>query len=670
MIYKKRYGQPFDTESVVGSFLPMMETIPYLTKEPDGFSYAMEPQDVLYGLGENVRGINKRGWVYESKCSDDGNHTEGKSSLYGAYNFMIVSGKDTFGVFIDYPGKVTFDCGYTDMDTLRITVAEENYDFYIIEGESLTDIVHQFRQLVGRSYIPPKWAFGNAQSRWSYMNEDEVREVVANYRANNMPLDAVVLDIDYMEHYKDFTVDAQRFPRFADFAAEMKAQGIHLVPIIDAGVKIEEGYDVYEEGVKNGYFCTNQDGTPFVAGVWPGRVHFPDMLNPEARAWFGSQYKVLLDQGIEGFWNDMNEPSLFYSPERLRAFLDDMAALREKDNIEQEEFFPRVVGGAMGLMNSPADYASFYHEADGRKVRHDQVHNLYGGSMTRAAGEAFADLRPGQRTLLYSRSSFIGSHRYGGIWLGDNNSSWAQLLANIQMMPSVQMCGFLYSGADLCGFSCDTTPDLALRWLEFGLLTPLMRNHSAVGTRMQEYYRFPEVLPAVRNMIRLRYALLPYLYSEFMKAALENTSYFRPLAFDYPDDPDAREVEDQLLLGEGLMAAPVYVQNAHGRHVYLPEPMKLLRLRAVDDYDEEILPAGHHYIRCALDEMLLFIRPGHIIPVAQPANNTAELDDASLTLWSFLPNGESAEYRMYRDDGVTTEYEKKEHWKTLQIHHS
>ena len=407
-----------------------------------------------------------------------------------------------------------------------------------------------------------------------------------------------------------------------------------------------------------------------MAAVWPGKAYFADFLRPEVREWFGHKYKTLTDCGIEGFWNDMNEPALFYSPERLRAFLNDMAALREKDNIEQEEFFLRVIGGAMGLMNSPADYASFYHEVDGQKVRHDQVHNLYGGSMTRAAGEAFADLRPGQRTLLYSRSSFIGSHRYGGIWLGDNNSSWAQLLANIQMMPSVQMCGFLYSGADLCGFSYDTTPDLALRWLEFGLLTPLMRNHTTVGTRMQEYYRFPEVLPAVRNMIRLRYALLPYLYSEFMKAALENTSYFRPLAFDYPDDPDAREVEDQLLLGEGLMAAPVYVQNAHGRHVYLPEPMKLLRLRAVDDYDEEILPAGHHYVRCALDEMLLFLRPGHIVPVAQPANNTSELDDASLTLWSFLPDGESAEYRMYRDDGVTTEYKKKEHWKTLQIHHS
>ena len=214
MIYKKQYGHPFDTESVVGSFVPAMETIPYLTREPDGFSYAMDPQDILYGLGENIRGINKRGWVYESKCSDDPNHTENKSSLYGAYNFMIVSGKDTFGFFIDYPGKVTFDCGYTDLDTLRVTVAEENYDLYIIEGESPTDIVHQFRQLVGRSYIPPKWAFGATQSRWSYMNEDEVREVVANYRTNNMPLDAVVLDIDYMERYKDFTVDEQRFPHF------------------------------------------------------------------------------------------------------------------------------------------------------------------------------------------------------------------------------------------------------------------------------------------------------------------------------------------------------------------------------------------------------------------------------------------------------------------------
>ena len=671
MIQRFSFGHPFPTQSVVLSLPAESGPIPFLTPDGSGWQLTLSEQAAVYGLGEMPRGINKRGWHYIANNTDESRHSEDKLSFYGAHNFLLVrDGSTCFGLFVDFPGKVYYDIGYSRHDLLSFHTETPDYDLYLLSGGNENAICKEFRTLIGRSYIPPKWAFGLAQSRWGYKTEEDVREVARQYKEHDLPLDMICMDIEYMQDYADFTVNKERFPDLTKLSADLKAQGIRLVPIIDAGVRVDPNDSTCTEGLEKGYFCKKADGTPFVAAVWPGKAYFADFLRPEVREWFGHKYKALTDCGIEGFWNDMNEPSLFYSPERLRAFLDDMAALREKDNIEQEEFFPRVVGGAMGLMNSPADYASFYHEADGRKVHHDQVHNLYGGSMTRAAGEAFADLRPGQRTLLYSRSSFIGSHRYGGIWLGDNNSSWAQLLANIQMMPSVQMCGFLYSGADLCGFSCDTTPDLALRWLEFGLLTPLMRNHSAVGTRMQEYYRFPEVLPAVRNMIRLRYALLPYLYSEFMKAALENTSYFRPLAFDYPDDPDAREVEDQLLLGEGLMAAPVYVQNAHGRHVYLPEPMKLLRLRAVDDYDEEILPAGHHYIRCALDEMLLFIRPGHIIPVAQPANNTAELDDASLTLWSFLPNGESAEYRMYRDDGVTTEYEKKEHWKTLQIHHS
>ena len=671
MIQRFSFGHSFPTQSVVLSLPAESGPVPFLTPDSTGWRFTLSEQAAVYGLGEMPRGINKRGWHYITNNTDESRHSEDKLSFYGAHNFLLVrDGSTCFGLFVDFPGKVYYDIGYTRHDLFSFHTETPDYDLYLLSGGNENAICKEFRTLIGRSYIPPRWAFGLAQSRWGYRTEEDVREVARQYKEHDLPLDMICMDIEYMQDYADFTVNKERFPDLAKLSADLKAQGIRLVPIIDAGVRVDPNDSTCTEGLEKGYFCKKADGTPFVAAVWPGKAYFADFLRPEVREWFGHKYKALTDCGIEGFWNDMNEPSLFYSPERLRAFLNDMAALREKDNIEQEEFFPRVVGGAMGLMNSPADYASFYHEVDGQKVRHDQVHNLYGGSMTRAAGEAFADLRPGQRTLLYSRSSFIGSHRYGGIWLGDNNSSWAQLLANIQMMPSVQMCGFLYSGADLCGFSSDTTPDLALRWLEFGLLTPLMRNHSAVGTRMQEYYRFPEVLPAVRNMIRLRYALLPYLYSEFMKAALENTSYFRPLAFDYPDDPDAREVEDQLLLGEGLMAAPVYVQNAHGRHVYLPEPMKLLRLRAVDDYDEEILPAGHHYIRCALDEVLLFLRPGHIVPVAQPTNNTSELDDASLTLWSFLPDGESAEYRMYRDDGVTTEYEKKEHWKTLQIHHS
>ena len=662
MIYKKQYGHPFDTESVVGTFLPAMETIPHLTKEPDGFSYAMDSQDILYGLGENIRGINKRGWVYESKCSDDPNHTESKSSLYGAYNFMIVSGKDTFGFFIDYPGKVTFDCGYTDLDTLRVTVAEENYDLYIIEGESLTDIVHQFRHLVGRSYIPPKWAFGNTQSRWSYMNEDEVREVVANYRSSNMPLDAVVLDIDYMERYKDFTVDEERFPHFADFTAEMKARGIRLVPIIDAGVKIEDGYDVYEEGLKNGYFCTNQDGTPFVAGVWPGRVHFPDMLNPDARVWFGEKYKFLLDQGIEGFWNDMNEPAIFYSEETLKKTF---AKIEEysRQNLDISSFFA-FTGMVAGLSNNENDYKLFYHNTRQGRMRHDKVHNVFGYNMTRAAGEAFERLEPDKRILMYSRSACIGMHRYGGIWTGDNQSWWSHILLALHMMPSLNMCGFLYEGPDIGGFGSNTTEDLVLRWYGLGIFSPLLRNHSAYGTRRQEPYRFKNKA-AFAGILQLRYLLLPYIYSEYMKAALHDGMYCMPLAFAYPDDDFARRVEDEVMIGESLLVAPVYEQNARGRYVYLPEEMLQVRVKCSEGNRIEtgVLPAGHHYIPVELEEVVFFVRKGHILPIAKGGKsirNVADLDFADLRLLAYAPHGASYEY--YTDDGETKDYNKPEHF--------
>ena len=666
MIQRFSFGHPFATESVVQTLPVESGPVPFLTPDGEGWRFVLSETAAVYGLGEMPRGINKRGWHYIANNTDESHHGEDKVSYYGAHNFLLVrDGGTCFGLFVDYPGKVYYDIGYTRHDTFTFHTEEPDYDLYVLSGGDENALCKEFRALIGRSYIPPKWAFGLAQSRWGYKTEEDVREIARQYKEHDLPLDMICMDIDYMQGYADFTVNKERFPDLAKLSADLKVQGIRLVPIIDAGIRIDPKDPACTEGLEKGYFCKKADGPPFVAAVWPGKAYFADFLRPEVREWFGSKYKTLTDCGIEGFWNDMNEPALFYSPERLSAFLNDMAALRNEDNVEQEEFFARVVGGAMGLMNSPEDYASFYHEVNGQKIRHDKVHNLYGGNMTRAAGEAFRKLRPGKRTLLYSRSSVIGSHRYGGIWLGDNHSSWGQLLANIQMMPSVQMCGFLYSGADLCGFSYDTTPDLALRWLQFGILTPLMRNHATGGTRNQEYYRFVDELPAIRKMIRLRYALLPYLYSEFMKAALENGSYFRPLAFDYPEDPDAREVEDQLLLGEGLMAAPIYTQNAHGRHVYLPESMKLLRLRAVDDYDEEVLPAGHHYVHCGLDEVLLFLRPGHIVPVAKPAANTTALDESSLTLWSFLPDGKSAQYRMYADDGVTTDYDLPEHWKVL-----
>lgn len=670
MIQRYVFGKPLPTESVVRE-LPVCEgAVPFLAADAvGGWRYEMAEDAVVYGLGEMPRGINKRGWHYISNNTDESHHGEDKLSLYGAHNFLLIhggAGRPDFGLFIDYGGKVFYDIGYTEHETLSFHTEEPDYTLYLITAESEKAICREFRALIGRSYIPPKWAFGFAQSRWGYKSADDVREVARRYREADMPLDMICLDIDYMQDYADFTVNKTRFPDLKALAAEMKAQGVRLVPIIDAGVRADESEPTCREGLEKGYFCKKENGEPFAAAVWPGKAYFADFLRPEVRAWFGGRYKALTDCGIEGFWNDMNEPALFYSPERLRAALAQAAELGKKDNLVQQDFFS-LVRAVMGLMNSPEDYCSFYHEIDGQQVRHDRVHNLYGMNMTRAAGEAFADtLRPGKRTLLYSRSSCIGAHRWGGIWLGDNNASWGQLLANIQMMPSVQMCGFLYTGADLCGFGGDTTPDLALRWLEFGIFAPLMRNHSADGTRVQEYYRFTRQVPALRKMLHLRYALLPYLYSEFMKAALDDGFYFRPLSFDYPDDEEARGVEDQLLLGEGLMVAPVYVQNAAGRNVYLPETMKLLRLRGADDYDEEILPAGRHYVRCALDEVLLFLRPGCVVPVASGAANcVAEIDESSLHTWSYLPDGGTGSCRLYTDDGESTEYDIPEHWKVI-----
>ena len=669
MIQRFRFGHPFSTESVV-DVLPVAEgEVPFLTPDGDGWRFTLAEDAVVYGLGEMPRGINKRGWHYITNNTDESHHGEDKLSYYGAHNFLLVRnglGGDCFGVFVDFPGKVYYDIGYTDHDTLRFHTEEPDYNLYILTGKNETAICKAFRKLIGQSYIPPKWAFGFAQSRWGYKTEADIREIAEQYRKNHLPLDMICMDIDYMQNYADFTINKERFPDLKKLSDDLKAEGIHLVPIIDAGIRIDPDDETCQEGLEKDYFCKKADGTPFVAAVWPGKAYFSDFLRPEVREWFGERYHVLTDLGIEGFWNDMNEPALFYSPDRLKTVLDKAAALRDKDNIVQEEFFP-FIGEVMGLMNSPEDYASFYHEVDGKSIRHDRVHNLYGGNMTRAAGEAFGRLRPNKRTLLYSRSSFIGSHRYGGIWLGDNDSSWGQLLANIQLMPNVQMCGFLYTGSDLCGFAGDTTPDLALRWLEFGIFTPLMRNHAAAGTREQEYFRFADRMPAFRKMLELRYALLPYLYSEFMKAALEDGSYFRPLSFDYPNDADALNVENQLLLGEGLMVAPVYTQNAVGRHVYLPEPMKMLRLRSVTDYDEEVLPAGHHYIHCTLDEVLLFIRPGRVVPVAASAESTTQLNETDLTLWSYLPDGTTGSYRMYTDDGVTTDYNRPEHWKILTV---
>ena len=677
MIRKYIYGTPFDTDAVISS-LPGESGSPAYgeisTQEGFSFTYIMNEDDIVYGLGEANRGINKRGYCYVSNCSDDPNHTEDKRSLYAAHNFIVLAGKKPFGLFFDYPSTLTFDIGYTRMDTLKVSCEDADLNLYVIDGDSPYDIVRQFRHIIGRSYIPPKFAFGFGQSRWGYKTKEDFRKVAAGYRENHIPLDMIYMDIDYMDSYKDFTLGESFRADFPDFVQEMKDEHIRLIPIIDAGVKIEKGYDVYEEGVENRYFCQRGDGSDFVAAVWPGDTHLPDMLNTDARRWFGDKYRFLTDQGIEGFWNDMNEPAIFYSAEGLaeakemaRRFAD--GETENWDGSSGESVGVWQMGDKLaGLANSPDDYRRFYHNFNGQKVRHDKVHNLYGYNMTRAAGEAFDRIDPDRRFLMFSRSSYIGMHRYGGIWTGDNKSWWSHLLLNLKMMPSLNMCGFLYTGADLGGFGADTTRELLLRFLALGVFTPLMRNHSALGTREQECYQFEDV-EDFRHVIGVRYRLLPYLYSEYMKAALNDDMYFKPLAFVYPDDKMASRIEDQLMIGNEIMIAPVYEQNGKGRYVYLPEEMLLVTTSGPEDLRFEKMTAGHHYVPAAEHELIFFVRKGHLLLLAEAAENVENVDASVLKAIAYTDTDTNAvcSYTLYDDDGYGKDYNDPSHLSVIHI---
>lgn len=659
MIKKYVYGTPFPTDAVVLDVQPSTDALPFFETDQQGtFTYSLSENDIVYGLGEQIRGINKRGWQYVSWNYDNPNHHEDTRSLYGAHNFIIIHGAVTFGAFFDYAGKMEFDIGYTKRSVMQIHAASNNLTVYIITGESEKDIVKQFRKMVGRSYIPPFWAFGYGQSRWGYKTEEDIRTVAKQYQDAGIPLDSIYLDIDYMERYKDFTVDTERFPNLKGLATDMKEQGIHLVPIIDAGVKIEDGYDVYEEGVQNNYFCKNAEGGDFVGAVWPGRVHFPDFLQPKARDWFGKKYAVLTEQGIDGFWNDMNEPAIFYTEDRLADTCAEIEKLTA-GNMGIQEYFA-FTGMVAGLNGNIGDYDKFYHNVDGKMVKHSEVHNLYGMNMTRSAFEALQEISPEKRTLFFSRSSYIGAHRYGGIWQGDNKSWWSHILQSMQQLPALNMAGFLFTGSDTGGFGCDTTEDLMIRWLQYSLFTPLFRNHSADGTREQELYQFSNV-EAAGKMIQIRYSLIPYLYSEFLKAALNDEMMFKPLAFDFPDDAMAEQVEDQLMLGNELMIAPIYKQNAQGRYVYLPEEMMLVRMHSSKDYTTEILPKGHHYVSVGLDELVFFIRNQKAIPFAESAKNTAKTDYNTIQLLGY----EGSSYELYTDNGTSPNPEDSLTIKTL-----
>ena len=656
MIQRFRFGDPIRTDAVVLPVDIRQGLPPFLHTEQDGksvrFTLRLAKDDLLMGLGENVGPINRRGRVYRSWNSDEFNHTENRQSLYASHNLLLILSAQPFAVFLDDPGSVTWDLGFTDSGSIRIESENGDLDLYVLTPDdpqrAAVDLCRQFRRLTGRSYLPPRWALGYIQSRWGYASEQDVREVADNHRKRHIPLDGICLDIDYMDGFRDFTVNREAIPDLKRLCAETGADGLHLIPIIDAGIKADPADPVWAEGHRKGYFCKKENGEEFSAAVWPGLSSFPDFLRDDVRAWFGDCYHPMLEAGIDGFWNDMNEPALFYSPEGLESAFESLESMRTAMREHDSSF--RLTGAFSAIKNSMDDYRRFYHEAEGRRIRHDRVHNLYGAMMTRAAAEGMHRFAPEKRCLLFTRSSFVGTHRYAGVWMGDNFSWWSHLKLHLRMLPSLNMVGLLYCGADVGGFGADTEEELLLRWLQLGVFTPLFRNHSALHTREQEIYRFPG-WERMRDAIRVRYALLPFLYSELMQAILTDGMLFRPLVFDYPDDPYAPQTEDQLMLGSACMIAPVMEPHASGRYVYLPEDMLMVLFRSDEEYTLRRLAKGHQWIDMPDHTFPLFIRRGHaaFLCRAQERSIRVNTDEMRVLGWDH----EGQDLVWYEDDGLT-----------------
>lgn len=632
------FGNPIKTDAITAS-VPVVDKVERFSvavrENKLMFTCPLHTEDRVYGLGETTGRVNKRGGRYISFNTDTADHEDSNPSLYASHNFLIVAGQVCFGVFFDSPAPITFAIDHQGSGEIRVEVESRDLRLYQISGDHPYAITKTFLRAIGRCYLPPLWAFGYGQSRFGYAKEQDFWDVYHGHRDNRLPLDYICMDIDYMDEFKDFSVNSKAFPDLKGFSQQMKEEGIHLVPIVDAGVKVEPGDPVYESGVRGNYFCRNKEGGFFQAAVWPGMTHFPDFLNEDARRWFGDAYRFYTDRGIEGFWNDMNEPAIFYSEYtksklgRWGFYLDIIMGDRRKKKKERD----RLV-----------DYKSFFHQLDGKRVCHYDVHNLYGAMMTRATSEGLTRLLP-HRFLLFSRSSYIGASRYGGIWTGDNTSKWEHLMLNVRHMPSLNLCGFLYSGADTGGFMGNCDRELLLRWLAFSVFTPLMRNHSGNFTQNQEAYRFGDT-EAFRRILSARYRLLPYLYSEYMKAALEGDMFIKPLSFVY-DDPVTIPIEDQLLVGDSIMIAPVVRQGATERRVYLPEEMTQVRYDGTD-FDCAVLPQGWHTVAVPLDELVFYIRKGKLLPIGKPIVNTRQYDAEHLTLL-----GDGEDYRLYTDDGLT-----------------
>jgi alpha-glucosidase len=573
--------------------------------------------EMFFGCGEKTGQFNHRGRAFGFWNTDNPRHTYLDGELYVSIPFLISTRPGAhYGIFWDNTHRSFFNLGRVpEEDHYFLESDAGEIDYYFLAGDSVREVVRAYSALTGRMGLPPRWALGFHQSRWSYTSASELLELARNFRRRKIPCDVLYCDIDYMDGFRVWTWNPKTFPKPRELIKELRKMGFKLVTIIDPGVKNDDDYIVCRDGKARDVFVKNPDGTLFTGTVWPGECVFPDFTSPRVRRWWAQWHAGFVGLGVAGFWNDMNEPAVWNYP-----------------------------GGTM-----PPEVL---HEYDGQWVTHRRAHNVYGFCMARACHEALRALRPNDRPFVITRSAWAGIQRYSMLWTGDNHSTWEQLELSIRQCLNLSLSGVPFCGADVGGFSWDCTGELLARWTQAGAFFPFFRNHTATGTRRQEPWTFgPEVEEICRRYIRLRYQLLPYLYNLFYEAAQDGTPIMRPLFWEFPHDPHAYAVDDQFLLGPAILVAPVVKPAATRRAVYLPAGSDWY------EYWSKQRHRGGEYVtvEAPLERLPLFVRAGAIVPMTEPVEHTGQKTDEILL--GVYP-GPGATGYLYEDDGESLEHER------------
>jgi alpha-glucosidase len=562
----------------------------------------------VYGFGEKALPLDKRGLKMDLYNVDIKGYGPGQDPLYLNIQFyVLLQDGRACGLFLDNTYRGRADVGASRPDVLSLEAEGGELRYYFFAGPAPADVVRQYTELTGRMELPPLWALGYHQSRWSYFPDARVREIAREFRQRCIPCDAIHLDIHYMDGYRCFTWSEERFPDPPGLLRNLHEQGFKAVAIIDPGVKADKHYNACRSGLEEDVFCKYPNGLRYKGQVWPGMCYFPDFTNPCAREWWGEQYRPLLDAGLDGFWNDMNEPAIFNS-----------------------------------VAFTMPDCVRFDWEGQGADFR--QAHNVYGMQMVRASSEGLRRLRPDRRPVVVSRSGWAGLQRYGSHWTGDNYSDWPSMRNSIPMVLNLGLCGVSFTGPDTGGFNGSPSPELLTRWTQLSAFMPFFRNHSAFWTEDQEPWAFGEPWESAnRAAIELRYRMLPYVYTAFWQCAQTGIPIMRPLFLAFPEDSATYCVEDEFLLGDSLLVAPVLEEGATRRSVYLPAG------RWYDFWTSQAHDGPATIDASApLEQIPLYARAGSVIPNWPLMQYVGERVPDPLTLHVFPGEGESL---LYEDEG-------------------